>query len=122
MSHRQQGILRAQSRHSLLPVPVASIESSLWSDGKSHHFINAGLLGRNGLQGWGVGWGGSSPFAERLAASVELKTDAPSLPSAHSQNAIIIINIINKKRGKLLNVKYATFLSELAGQFINAMA
>jgi hypothetical protein len=51
-----------------------------------------------------------------------LKSDNPSLPSAHSQNTLIIINIINKMRGKLLNVKYAKFLSELAGQFINAMA
>lgn len=51
-----------------------------------------------------------------------LKSDTPYLPSAHSQNTLIIINIINKKRGKLLNVKYAKFLSELAGQFINAMA
>lgn len=33
----------------------------------------------------------------------------------------IIINIINKERGKLLNVKYAKFLPELTGQFINVM-
>lgn len=50
------------------------------------------------------------------------KSDSPSLPPVLSQSTPIIINIINKKRGKLLNVKYAKFLSDLTGQFINVMA
>lgn len=51
-----------------------------------------------------------------------LKLDSPSLCPALSQSTLIIISIINKKRGKLLNVKYAKFLSDLTGQFINVMA
>lgn len=77
-------------------------------------FIDAGLLGR------GTRTRAVRPFSSVLPPlCVEVE---PSLSfSCVFPEHPIMINIINKKRGELLNVKYAKFLSDLTGQFINVM-
>lgn len=54
-----------------------------------------------------------------LCVQVSLSLSSCSLPEHLPQ---IIINIVNKSESKLLNVKYAEFLPELSGQFINVTA
>lgn len=82
---------------------------------KNWPFIDAELLGR-----------GTRTRAVRPLSSVFPPLCVEVEPSLSFSCAFpehpIIINIINKKRGKLLSIKYAKFLSDLTGQFINMMA